>query len=98
MAITSLLDLRLRPEAVPDAPDVLTATLVATRAFPGCLGIEVMVDTADETHIVVVETWESLEADDAYRAWRATPAGASNLGTLLAGAPQLTRLRPADGG
>ena len=44
------------------------------------------------THVVVVEHWESLEADDAYRAWRATPEGASDLRTLLAEPPTLTRL------
>lgn len=97
MPITSLLELQLRPEAVAEAPGVLAETLVATRAFPGCRGVEVTVDVADATHVVVVEAWESLEADDAYRAWRATPDGASELRRLLAAPPQLTRLRPLEG-
>jgi quinol monooxygenase YgiN len=96
-AVTSLLALRLRPEAVADAPEVLRRTLTATRAFAGCLGVEVTVDATDETHVVVVEHWESLEADDAYRAWRATPDGTSDLGTLLAEPPVLTRLHVLPG-
>ena len=97
MAVTSLLELRLKPEAVADAPEVLRTTLAATRARPGFVSAEVVVDVTDETHVVVVETWESLEADDAYRAWRATPEGASSLGAVLAAPPQLTRLRPLPG-
>ncbi|WP_432506901.1 putative quinol monooxygenase [Kineococcus arenarius] len=96
MNITSLLDLRLKPEALADAPAIITETLSATRAFAGCLGVEVLRDTADETHVLVLERWESLEADDAYRAWRATPEGASRLGELLSAPPTLTRFAPDD--
>ena len=91
MTITALLELTLRPESVADAPAVLAETLAATRAFAGNQGVEVLHDVADPTHVVVVERWESLEHDDAYRAWRATPEGVSQLGTVLAGAPTLTR-------
>lgn len=41
-------------------------------------------DTEDEAHLLLVEKWESLEHDQAYRAWRATPAGASPLGSIVA--------------
>ena len=91
MTITALLELDLKPEALADAPRVLAETLEATRAFAGNEGLEVLYDVADPTHVVVVETWASLEHDDAYRAWRATPEGASQLGSLLAAPPRLTR-------
>jgi hypothetical protein len=42
------------------------------------------VDTEDEAHLLLVEKWESLEHDQAYRDWRATPAGASPLGSIVA--------------
>ena len=93
--ITSLLELRLRPERLPGAMTTVDEVLVATRAREGCLGVDVMVDTADAAHVVVVERWASLAHDDAYRAWRATPDGASALGEVLAGPPVLTRLAPA---
>ena len=93
--ITSLLELRLRPERLPGAMAALDEALVATRAREGCLGVDVMVDTADAAHVVVVERWASSAHDDAYRAWRATPDGASALGEVLAGPPALTRLAPA---
>lgn len=48
-------------------------------------------DLADPTHVTIVEHWASIERDDAYRAWRASPAGASDLGDLLAAPPTLWR-------
>ncbi|GAA4178839.1 antibiotic biosynthesis monooxygenase family protein [Gryllotalpicola koreensis] len=85
MTVTSLLELTITPERLADAERIIDETLVATRAFPGNLGCTVAVDAEDPTHYVVVERWESLEADDAYRAFRATPEGANQLGEITAG-------------
>jgi quinol monooxygenase YgiN len=90
VAITTILDLQLKAESVEAAPGILRATLTDTRAFPGCLGVTVLVDSGDPTHVVLYESWESLERDRAYRAWRATPEGASELGSLMAGPPKVT--------
>jgi quinol monooxygenase YgiN len=97
MAIVSLLELTLRPDAVEDAPAVIRETLVATRAFDGFVDVQVTVDATDPTHVVLIETWESLDHDSAYRVWRATPEGASSLGTVLASPPVLTKLTPLEG-
>ena len=97
MAITAILDLQLKPESLNTASEVLHATLTDTRAFPGCLGVTVLVDSADPAHVVLYETWESLEHDRAYRAWRATPEGASELGSILAAAPKLSLFTVAEG-
>jgi len=96
MSVTSLLDLQIAPASVADAPAVISGVLAATRAFDGNLGVDVLVDTADPAHFVVVESWASLAHDDAYRAWRATPEGASELGSILAAAPTLTRFERAE--
>ncbi len=96
MTVTSLLELRIAPAAVDGAVDHINRVLEVTRAFDGCLGTDVIVDVTDPAHIVLVERWESLEHDDAYRAFRATPEGASDLGTILAGPPTLTRYRVAE--
>jgi quinol monooxygenase YgiN len=95
--ITAILDLRLKADSLEDAPAVLRATLAATRAFPGCLGVTVLVDNDDPAHVVVYETWESIEHDRAYRAWRASPEGASEVGAILAAAPKVTRFTAAEG-
>ncbi|MCB5272823.1 hypothetical protein BJG92_00328 [Arthrobacter sp. SO5] len=89
MPITAHLDLNLKAEVLPKAPAVLRDILADTRAFDGCLGVDVLIDSKDPAHILVVERWASLEHDAAYRAWRAGE-GASNLGELLAAPPVLT--------
>ncbi len=97
MAVTAILDLQLKPEALETASEVIHETLTATRAFPGCLHVAVLVDSDDPAHVVLYETWESVEHDRAYRAWRATPEGASRLGSILAAAPKLTLFTVAEG-
>ena len=96
MAIVAILDLQLKAESLEAAPGVLHATLTDTRAFPGCLEVTVLIDSSDPAHVAVYETGESMESDQAYRAWRATPEGASDLGSILAAAPRLTHFTAAD--
>jgi quinol monooxygenase YgiN len=97
MPITAHLDLFLKAESLPTAPAVLRDVLTDTRAFDGCLGVEVLVDSTDPAHVLVVEQWASLEHDSAYRAWRASDDGASGLGELLAAPPVLTRFATSFG-
>jgi quinol monooxygenase YgiN len=89
MTVFAQLELQLQPEALEKAYQVLREVLVDTRAFDGCLGVDVLIDGQDPAHVVVHERWASLEHDAAYREWRAGD-GASDLGTVLAGPPKLT--------
>jgi quinol monooxygenase YgiN len=97
VAITAILELQLKADSLENADEVIRATLTDTRAFPGCLGVTVLVDSGDPAHVVLYETWESIEHDRAYRAWRATPEGASDLGSIMAAAPKLTLFTVAEG-
>jgi quinol monooxygenase YgiN len=92
-----MLSLTLDPQRTAEAHDVIRETLRATRAFDGCQSVDVLVDTDDPTRVVLLERWDSLQSDSAYRAWRATPEGASTLGTVLAQPPALTRFTTAPG-
>ena len=97
MTVISLLDLHVKADELDAVEGVLRSTLVATRAFDGSLGVDVVVDVDDPAHYVLVERWQSIEHDDAYRAFRGTPEGASPLGALMAEPPTLTRFTVADG-
>ena len=90
MPITALLELTLDAAKLDAAPAIIAETLTATRAFAGCLSVEVLEDVRDSTHLVVVERWESMDADRAYRAWRAGE-GKSRLGEIVAEPPKLSR-------
>jgi quinol monooxygenase YgiN len=94
VAITATLDLRLKPEDLEASYMLVHEVLGQTRAFEGSLGVEVLIDNADPTHLLVVESWRSLEDDAAYRAWRAG-AGKSPLGAVLAGPPTLAMYTPS---
>jgi heme oxygenase (mycobilin-producing) len=96
VATIAILDLQLKAEALEVAHQVIHATLTQTRAFPGCLGVTVLVDSDDPAHVLVYENWESIEHDRAYRAWRATPEGASDLASVVA-ARTLTQFTVAEG-
>ena len=97
MAITAILDLRIKADKLDGAFELLHETLTATRGFPGCLHVSVLVDSAVPAHVIVFETWESPEHDNAYRQWRASEEGASKLGSILAAPPSLTRCTLAEG-
>jgi heme oxygenase (mycobilin-producing) len=94
---TAILDLQLKADSLKTSDEVIHATLAATRAFPGCLEVTVLVDSDDPAHVLIYETWESIERDQAYRSWRATPEGASELGSILAAAPKVTQFTVAEG-
>ena len=94
MAITSVLDLKLRPDAPADAEMRISSILSQTRTRAGCISADVIRDLDDRRHLVVIEMWESLESDEAYREWRATPEGANELRELTDGRIALTRYAP----
>ena len=70
MQVISILECRFKPECIDAGTEWLKRALMATRAFDGCLGVEVIKDTADPARLIAVERWASLEHDRAYRAWR----------------------------
>jgi quinol monooxygenase YgiN len=97
MPTTAILELQLKADSLETAHEVIHATLTGTRAFPGCLDVTVLIDSDDPAHVVIYENWESIEHDRAYRAWRATPEGASGLAPILAAPLKLTQLTVAEG-
>jgi quinol monooxygenase YgiN len=96
MAVTVLLELRLKPEAVAAARDLMRRTLQVTRAFEGNLRTDVLVDEDDEAHWIIYEIWDTVEHDEAYRAFRAGPGKVTELPPLLAAPPVKTRYLTSD--
>lgn len=96
MAITVFFEIRVRPETLDQGiHDELHKILSDTRAFEGCLAVDVLIDSADPTHIVAIEKWASEEHDAAYRVWRAGD-GKTNLAASLASPPILTKFISAN--
>jgi quinol monooxygenase YgiN len=96
MPVTVLFELRIKPDAVPAARDLMHRTLEVTRAFDGNLGIEVLVDEDDEAHWMMYQLWDTVEHDEAYRSFRAGEGKVTELPPLLAAPPVKTRYVTSD--
>jgi quinol monooxygenase YgiN len=96
MPVTVTLELRLKPDAVQAAREVMGRALKDTRAFAGNLGTDVLVDEDDEAHWLIYELWQSVEHDEAYRAFRAGEGKLTELPPLLAAPPVKTRYVTTD--
>ena len=84
MAVTVILELRFKPDAVDAGRELMGRALQDTRAFEGNVRTDVLIDEDDEAHWLIYELWESVEHDEAYRKFRA-------------GEGKLTQLPPAAG-
>jgi quinol monooxygenase YgiN len=96
MPVTVILELKLRPDAVSAARDVMGRALQDTRAFAGNVGTEVLVDEEDDAHWLIYELWETVEHDEAYRRFRAGEGRLTELPPLLAAPPVKTRYVTSD--
>lgn len=96
MAVTVLLELRLKPEAVAEARELMGRELQTTRGFDGNLATDVIADEDDPGHWIIYERWESVAHDEAYRAFRAGEGKIEGLPPLLAAPPVKTRYVDTD--
>lgn len=96
MPVTVLLELKFKPESVPAGRDLMRRTLKTTRAFEGNLRTDVLVDEDDEAHWIIYELWDSVEHDEAYRAFRAGEGKVTELPPLLAAPAAKTRYVTSD--
>jgi quinol monooxygenase YgiN len=96
MPVTVLLELRFKPESLSEGTEVFRRELVKTRGFDGNVTTDVLVDEDDETHWIIYEIWQSVEADEAYRSFRAGEGKITDLPPLLAAPPVKTRFSSSD--
>jgi quinol monooxygenase YgiN len=70
MAVTVILDLYVKPEAVEGVLAGLKADLPDTRAFAGNLKVDTCRDQDNPSHLTLVERWENRSDQEKYIAWR----------------------------
>ena len=87
MTVTVTLELRFKPDEVAAGRELMGRVLEVTRAFDGNVRTDVLVDEDDEAHWLIYELWETVEADEAYRAFRAGEGKVTQLPPLLAAPP-----------
>ena len=96
MAVIVLLELKFKPESVSAGRDLMRRTLEVTRGFDGNLRTDVLVNEDDEAHWIIYELWDTVEHDEAYRAFRAGEGKVTELPPLLAAPPVKTRYLATD--
>jgi quinol monooxygenase YgiN len=96
MTVTVTLELRFKPDQVAAGRELMGRTLEVTRAFDGNIRTDVLVDEDDEAHWLIYEIWENVEADEAYRAFRAGEGKVTQLPPLLAAPPVKIRYHTSD--
>ena len=96
MPITVILELRFKPDSVSAGRDLMRRTLEVTRGFDGNLRTDVLVNEDDEAHWIIYELWDTVEHDEAYRAFRAGEGKVTELPPLLAAPPVKTRYLATD--
>ena len=87
MTVTVTLELRFTPDAVDAGRELMGRVLQDTRGFDGNVRTDVLIDEDDEAHWLIYELWETVEADEAYRAFRAGEGKITQLPPLLAAPP-----------
>jgi quinol monooxygenase YgiN len=96
MSVTVILELRFKADEVAAGREVMGRALQDTRAFDGNLRTDVLVDEADEAHWIIYELWDTVDHDEAYRAFRAGEGKLTQLPPLLASPPVKTRYVTTD--
>lgn len=96
MPVTVILELQFKPDAVAEGREVMGRALRDTRAFDGNLATDVLVDEDDEAHWLIYELWDTVEHDEAYRAFRAGEGKLTRLPPLLAAPPVKRRYVTSD--
>lgn len=96
MAIAVFLEVQIKPESVDEMKAFFKEILPDTRAYEGCLGIDVYGNMDDGANLVLYERWESRSHYDKYLAWRQETGVVDQLGGFLAGPPSIRYYEPVD--
>lgn len=91
--LVMLAELTVRPEALAAFLDYTTVNLAVSRAAPGNLAFDLLIDETDPTVVRFYEVWESAEAQRRYMAGRIAAGDLTTLLTYLAAEPKFLALR-----
>ena len=91
--LVMLAELTVARGRLEDFLDYTAENLRVSRAAPGNIAFEILVDEAQPDKVMFYEVWESIEAQQHYVAWRIGRGDLVRLMSMLAGEPKFTALR-----
>ncbi|PCK09312.1 MAG: antibiotic biosynthesis monooxygenase [Alteromonadaceae bacterium] len=89
MSVIVILELQSKPDTIDELKAALKSILPDTRAFDGCLSVQVTANQDDPCNLVLIEKWESRQHNETYMAWRTETGAIATLGEMLSQAPSL---------
>ena len=96
MTTKATFDFRVKPGRAAVAEKMLADALPDTRAFSGCISVEVMRDSDEPDRWFLMEEWESHAHHQAYAGWRAETGWVECFAANLDGEPALRYFDPID--
>jgi quinol monooxygenase YgiN len=92
-AIAALVRFTFREDALNRVPQIVDEMLDTTRTFSGLERLDILRDPARPGVWTLYEIWSDAASEQAYRSFRATPAGrVPGLAEVMAEPPTLERL------
>jgi quinol monooxygenase YgiN len=85
MSVQTLVEVNVKPESVNEFKSFLKDAFPDTRAFKGCLGIELQINQDEPTNMIAVEEWETREDHQKYAAWRTETGFLERISSMLSG-------------
>ena len=94
--VTVTLTFTVKPERAEEFISLLKSLLPDTRAYDGCLKVDVYQDQGNAGSILLVEDWTSKQHQEKYQEWRDETGIAEVVGPFLAGDPSFRYLDHLD--
>jgi quinol monooxygenase YgiN len=91
--LVMIAELPIKPEKLEDFLDYTVTNLEISRSAAGNIAFDILFDEARPHLVLFYEVWTSLEAQQAYMAWRVERGDLTILMSFLASEPKFTALR-----
>lgn len=91
--IVMLAEMKIKPGQLDAFLGYTVENLQVSRAHRGNIAFDILVDETQPDVVRFYEVWESVEAQQAYMAWRVQAGDLTKLLSFLAGTPKFTALR-----
>lgn len=90
MSIIVTLEIRSNSENAEKIKLILREAIPETRAFDGCIGIDIHEDINDRGQFMFHEKWETKSKYEAYFSWRSKSEAMEKIGPMLTEPPKIT--------
>ena len=87
MSILLIAEVNIKPDKVEELQNYMAEILPDTRSFEGCNSIEIYMNSEDNTKMVLVENWESIDNYHKYHEWRVEMGAIDIIRSMIDGRP-----------